>query len=264
MNVAIVAGYGSIVNIVWKEMRKKGLDPLIIDIVGRKYPKEIKKIELKSIDINSFLNVLGDYNINTLALVGKVDKKKILKDLSPYLKERYPHIEKGDLNLLVELENLLRSSKIHILDLKEYITPYIVENKIYTKGEVSIEEWRNIYFGAKRAKVLSDFEIGQTVVVKDMNIYAVEAIEGTNECIKRAGFLGGEEGFVVKVGRTEQQFYLEIPVVGLNTVKSAVEANMRVLAIEAGKTLFLEQEESIEIANKYNLKITGFSLETKP
>ena len=98
-------------------------------------------------------------------------------------------------------------------------------------------------------------DIGQTVVVKDKAVVAVEGIEGTDEAIKRAGLLAGDEIVVIKAGRTSQDMRMDVPAVGFSTIKALVDAGGKALCIEAQKVLFFQREESVSLAESNKITI---------
>jgi DUF1009 family protein len=105
--------------------------------------------------------------------------------------------------------------------------------------------WEDAEYGCKIAKASSQLDIGQTVVVKNGTVLAVEAFEGTNECLKRGGALGKGGATMVKVSKPNQDLRFDVPVVGPDTISAAAEAGVDVIAIEAEKTLVLDQDEVI-------------------
>ncbi len=114
-------------------------------------------------------------------------------------------------------------------------------------------------FGFDIAKASSKFDIGQTVVVKNGTVLAVEAFEGTNEAIKRGGALGKGGSTMVKVSKPDQDMRFDVPVIGPDTISAAAEANVDVIAVEAGKTLLLDKEEVL--ARCERLKVTLLAVE---
>lgn len=257
MRVGLLSGKGAVVDIIIEKLLRDNHEPFIISIVDREYPDNVEVIKMKHANVESLLKTLKKNSISHLALVGKIDKNKILKDLGiPNLF----NVEKGDIDLLKKLGNILNSYNIQILDLKGYLEDYIVEERVYTNKSLTLQEKEDIYFGAQKVKILANLEIGQAIIVKDKLVYSVEAIEGTDEIIRRTYKYGIHDGVLVKVGRDNQDFMYEIPAIGLETVKLAVQYNIKVIALESGFTLFLEQEEAILFANKNNLKIVGFSI----
>lgn len=122
-------------------------------------------------------------------------------------------------------------------------------------------EEADIQLGLKVAKKTSGLDIGQTVVVKNGTILAVEAFEGTDEAIRRAGALGGPGSVVVKVAKRGHDMRFDIPVVGEHTMKSLRKAGVAVLAVEAGRTILLEREKLVNVANRLGLSFIAVETE---
>jgi DUF1009 family protein len=115
------------------------------------------------------------------------------------------------------------------------------------------EEQADIALGLRVAKATSGLDIGQTVVIKQGTVLAVEAFEGTDAAIRRAGELGGEGAVVVKVAKRGHDMRFDIPVVGLHTMKTLRKAGIRVLAVEAGRTILLERDQVVKEAERLGL-----------
>ena len=124
--------------------------------------------------------------------------------------------------------------------------------------KLSADEHTDIEFGLGIAKEVSRLEIGQTVVVKDGAVLAVEGFEGTDKCLARGGELAGKDGgaVAVKVAKRNHDMRFDIPCVGPHTLETCANGRIRVLAIEAGKTLLLEQEQCAQIAKERRITIT--------
>jgi DUF1009 family protein len=118
-------------------------------------------------------------------------------------------------------------------------------------------EQKDIELGMRAAKAVSAFEIGQTVIVKEGAILAVEAFEGTDETILRAGKIGGPGAVVVKAARSDHDMRYDIPVVGLKTMRILKKAKASVLAVEAGRTIILELDKIIAEADRQNLALVA-------
>ena len=108
------------------------------------------------------------------------------------------------------------------------------------------------------AKEVGRLDIGQTVVVKNRAVLAVEAIEGTDHAILRGASLGNRDVVVVKVAKPNQDQRFDMPAIGLETVKHCVDGGARVLAFESEKTFFFQQEEAIALADNHNISIVAF------
>ncbi|HEX8490560.1 MAG TPA: LpxI family protein, partial [Chthoniobacterales bacterium] len=115
----------------------------------------------------------------------------------------------------------------------------------------------DVTFGFEIAREVSRLDIGQTVIVKNGTVLAVEGFEGTNEAITRGGALGGKNAIMIKVAKPNQDMRFDVPVIGVATLEVATEAHLRVVAIEAGRTLLLEKAELIESAERSNISIVA-------
>jgi DUF1009 family protein len=115
----------------------------------------------------------------------------------------------------------------------------------------------DVAFGFEIAREVSRLDIGQTVIVKNGTVLAVEGFEGTNETIKRGGVLGGKNAIMVKVAKPDQDMRFDVPVIGVATIEVAAEAHLRVIAVEAQRTLLLEKESLVEAAARANISIVA-------
>jgi len=136
----------------------------------------------------------------------------------------------------------------------DYAPELLVPKGQLTRRGPSAWQAKDIQFGWTVAKQLGGLDIGQSVAVKDQAVLAVEAIEGTDQCIRRAGALCRAGGFtVVKVAKPQQDMRFDVPTVGLDTLRTMVESGARVLAVEAGWTILLDQAAALDYANRNKL-----------
>jgi DUF1009 family protein len=123
---------------------------------------------------------------------------------------------------------------------------------------VSAQEEKDIQFGWEKAKGIGQLDIGQSVSVKEQAVLAVEAIEGTDRAILRAGELCPRGGFtVVKVAKPQQDMRFDVPTVGCTTIEMMKQAGARVLAIEADRTILLDRDQTIALADRYGITIVA-------
>jgi DUF1009 family protein len=140
----------------------------------------------------------------------------------------------------------------------DYCPELLVKDGVLTKRAPSADELKDIEFGWALAKEMGRLDIGQSVAIKEQAALAVEAIEGTDSCIERAGKLCRAGGWtLVKVAKPEQDMRFDVPTVGLSTIENLRKARARVLAIEAGKTIVIDQPEVVDLANRYGLTIVA-------
>ena len=115
----------------------------------------------------------------------------------------------------------------------------------------------DVELGWNAAKEIARLDIGQTIVIKNGTIVAVEALEGTNEAITRGGTLARDGAVVIKVSKPNQDMRFDVPVIGVETVRIAAQSGVRVVAVEAGKTLLLERDAVIALANGSNVSVVA-------
>ncbi len=137
--------------------------------------------------------------------------------------------------------------------LKEYLAP----RGVITKRGPSIKELEDITFGSTIAKEMGSIDIGQTVVVKDKAIVAIEAMEGTDRTIVRGGIIARSGAVVVKMSKPDQDLRFDVPVIGPRTIKAMIKSKTKCLGIEAGKTLIIDYETCVKLANRFDICIVG-------
>lgn len=195
-----------------------------------------------------------------IVMVGKIDKTVIFSGIKPdgraiSLLSRLEN-KKDDL-LLRAIADELERDGLNIQSLADYLPSIFAEKGCLTKRVPTEDEYRDIRFGRGIANGVGELDIGQTVVVRDQAVLAVEAIEGTDEAIKRGGRLGKEQVVVVKLSKPNQDMRFDIPVVGVETIRSLKEVRGSVLAIEAGNTIVLDKEEMIGFADQEGISIVA-------
>jgi DUF1009 family protein len=156
--------------------------------------------------------------------------------------------------------NELRQVGIELLPASAFMESHMAEEGTLSKKNPTEQEQKDIELGLKLAKTTSGLDIGQTVVVKQGTILAVEAFEGTNETIARAARLGGAGIVIVKVAKLGHDMRFDIPVIGLDTMRLLRKVRAAVLAIEAGRAILLEREKVIKAADAIGLCLTVVNL----
>lgn len=140
-----------------------------------------------------------------------------------------------------------------------YLTHCLAEEGSLTKRKPTRKEQEDISFGLGIAKAIAGLDIGQTVCVKDKAVLAVEGMEGTDACIRRAGSIAQGPFVVVKVAKPRQDTRFDMPVVGVQTIETLAEAGASLIAVEAKKTLMLDRKVILEMANTQGIGIVGFN-----
>lgn len=140
----------------------------------------------------------------------------------------------------------------------DFCPELLVKAGTLTRRGLSAAEARDVEFGWRLAKEMGRLDVGQSVAVREQAVLAVEAIEGTDQAILRAGLLCPRGGFVVvKVAKPQQDMRFDVPTVGCATIESMRKAGARVLAIEAGKTIVLDQEQTLALADRYGITVVA-------
>lgn len=181
----------------------------------------------------------------------EIDKDDNLRELLASIKDK-----RAD-TIFGAIATKLKESGFELLDSTTFIEDFLPKKGVLTNSKPSVRVWEDVHFGLELAKQVAFLDIGQTVAVKNKAIVAVEALEGTDNLIRRAGRIARNGITVVKVGKPKQDMRFDIPVVGLNTVKNLVKAGAICLALEAEKTLFIDKEQAIKLADKKEISIVA-------
>jgi hypothetical protein len=175
----------------------------------------------------------------------------------------YPHFvatrkDRKDDTLLGAVVAAFAQGGIEFGPATDYAPELLVQYGVLTRRAPSRGQQKDIEFGWRLAKELGRLDVGQSVAVKDRAALAVEAIEGTDQCIRRAGELCASGEFVVvKVAKPQQDMRFDVPTIGRGTLETMVAAGARVLAIEAGRTIMIDQTEALQFADRHKLSIVA-------
>jgi UDP-2,3-diacylglucosamine hydrolase len=168
--------------------------------------------------------------------------------------------DNADDNLLLAIIDEFRRDGLDCYSALELCPELLVSPGVLTRRAPSAQEDHDIRYGWTLARQMGALDIGQSVMIRDRAVLAVEAIEGTDQAIMRAGDLCGHSAFVVvKVAKPDQDMRFDVPTVGPTTIESMKTAGAKTLAIEAGKTIVIDERETIDRANRYGMTIVAKS-----
>jgi len=260
--IGLIAGNGRFPFLVAKEIKKRGLDVVAIGLKEETDPaleKSVDKIIWLSLgEFQKLISSLKNEGIKSVIMAGQVKHSQLFANLKLDLRAvglLAKLINKKTDTILGAVAKEFEKEGITLLPSHEYLKDLLPKKGLLTGAKPTKEEQADIEFGVKIAKTIAGLDIGQTVVVKNGAVLAVESIEGTNECIKRAAFYGGENSVVVKVAKPNQDFRFDLPVIGPDTVKTLTENKARILAIESGATLMIDKDDLFEAAKQSRVSI---------
>ena len=179
------------------------------------------------------------------------------------IKHFYPHLiltrrDRKDDTLLGTLTRAFAAGGIRFAPATDFAPELLVGAGHIAGPEPSVAEWKDIEFGWEIAKQMGGLDIGQSVCVMRRGVLAVEAIEGTDACIRRAGDLCKQGGFtVVKVAKPQQDMRFDVPTVGVRTLRTMAAAGGRVLAIEADQTILLDEQDFKAFAHQQRIAVVA-------
>lgn len=263
--VGLIAGNGPLPVLFAKEAEAKGLKVVAVAHKGESLPeldqaagfvRWIRVGELKKL-----VETFQSNGVSRALLLGGIDKKRALKELclDEWALKLINRLQgRGDDTLLGALAAELESHGIAVLSSYELLSPWLAPEGLITKEAPTEQQLADVGLGIQALQAIGALDIGQTVVLKEGVILAVEAIEGTDQAILRAGSLGGPGAVVVKGTKPHQDLRFDVPVVGSNTIKTMIKVGARVLALEAERTLLLNPAEVVALAQERGIVLMGW------
>jgi DUF1009 family protein len=211
--------------------------------------------------LGTCLRVLEDAGVTHAIMAGQVKHTKIFSggivpDLTFLSVLRRVRSMSTD-GLIGAVADLFRERGIELVDSTALLGPLLAGSGVLTARPPSDDERADFAFGYPIADGLAGLDVGQTIVVKRRAVVAVEAMEGTDAAIARAGALAGPGGVVVKVAKPKQDMRFDVPVVGVATIQAMVAAGASALSIDAGKTLLIEGTEIFKAADAEGIAVVG-------
>ncbi len=160
--------------------------------------------------------------------------------------------------LIGAVARVLEESGIELLDSTEFLKPHMAPEGTLTRRGFNSHEQADVEFGRPVAHKIALMDIGQTIVVRDRAVVAVEAMEGTDATIRRAGELaGGKDLTVIKMSKPKQDMRFDVPVIGPSTIRSMIDAGATALVLDAGRTLLVDRRHLVEMADAEGVAIVG-------
>lgn len=254
--IGLIAGKGDLPIILAQQLIKSGYKVYVIGFINithksiEKYATNIYWVSLGS--LQPIIDFFHTEKISKAVLAGLIRHEHIFEPIQLDTRAKAFFNNLADMkamSILSSFANELLKDGIQLLPMTNFLLHLIPERGILTNIAPDKKLMEDIAFGKNIAKKIAALDIGQTVVVKNKAILAVESIEGTDRCILRGGKLGKKDTVVVKVARPQQDLRFDLPIIGYRTIQTMKKAKAKVLAIEARKSIILAKEKTIQIAN---------------
>ncbi len=276
LRVGLLAGWGRFPVLFAEAARAQGVKVCALGIDGM-YSDELPAL-CDHFDVTPLarlgraIRYFRRQQVDHIVMAGKVEKRVLFHPLrvfklwpdwrSLHMWFRYARNNKSDDTLLMAVIREFERDGLRFASALDFCPELLVKHGFLTRKQPSPKQWKDIHFGWEIAKQMGGLDIGQTVVVNDTAIIAVEAIEGTDECIRRAGLLCRRGNLtIVKVAKPQQDRRFDVPTIGMQTIETMSEAGARCLAVEAGQTILLDEPEVVERANKLGIAIVSLHAE---
>lgn len=246
---ARAAGVGKLVAVAFENETDPALAGLVDEIVW-----------LRVGQLSKMIDAFTTRGVKHCVMVGQIAPKNLF-DLRPDLRAMsvlFRLKEKNAHTIFGGIADELKKDGVELIEATPWLSPLMAGANFVLGPKISDEQRADIAFGFRIAKEISRLEIGQTVVVKNGTVLAVEGLEGTDKCLTRGGELAGKDGgaVAVKLAKEKHDLRFDIPCVGLRTLEVCDAAGIAVLAMEAGKTLLLDPDEVKAFAHKKKIALT--------
>jgi len=263
--LGIIAGNGVYPQLLADAARKAGVTKIVAAaFTGETDPaldQSVDRVEWMRVgQLNRLLKFFRAHDVQHAIMAGQIAPKNLF-DLRPDVKALMLLAKLKQRNaesIFAAIADELAKIDVELLSATTFLEDSLAPAGLIAGRKLSRHEEEDVDLGWNMAKEIARLDIGQTVIVKNGTVVAVEAFEGTNDAIKRGGALAREGAAVmVKVAKPNQDMRFDVPVIGVETIRVAGEAKLRVIAIEAGKTLILEGDTIAEFACRLDISIVA-------
>ena len=260
--LGIIAGNGVYPRLLADAARKAGVKKIIAAAFTGETDPELKQqvdvIEWMRVgQLNRLLKFFREKEVHHAIMAGQIAPKNLF-DLHPDWKALLVLAKLKQRNaesIFAAIADELAKIDVDLLPATTFLKEFLALAGLIAGPKLAHREEEDVDFGWKIAKEIARLDIGQTVIVKNGTVVAVEALEGTNETIKRGGRLSRKGALVVKVAKLDQDMRFDVPVIGVETILVATDVKVRAIAVEAGRTLLLEKDVIVDLAERANISI---------
>jgi DUF1009 family protein len=262
--VGLIAGNGRFPFLVVDSAREQNIELVIAAIREETFP-EIDKCGypvhwLGLGQLGKLIRVFKEAGVTKAIMAGQVKHVQIFSSSLPDLTmiRMLTGLRQKNTDALIGgVARVLEEAGIALLDSTALLRPFMAAEGVLSRRGLSSREQEDVAYGRPIAQRIALMDIGQTIVVRDKAVVAVEAMEGTDAVIRRAGELGHKNLTVIKVSKPKQDMRFDVPVIGVPTVENMVAAGATALVMDAFKTLMLDRDELLSLANDNSIAVVG-------
>jgi DUF1009 family protein len=266
--IGIVAGNGKFPFLALQGARSLGHDVTVVAVKEEAFAELEQAARDASASFHSVslghlgkcIKILKADGVSQAVMAGQVKHAKIFSGIIPDLTllSVLTKLKARNTDALISaVADVMRDHGIELLDSTVFLGPLLAREGVLTRRAPDPGELDDFAFGYRMADAIAGLDIGQTIAVKDKAVVAVEAMEGTDQVIARAGSIAGSGVRIVKVAKPKQDMRFDVPVIGIATVRAMQVAGITALSIDAGRTLVMDGEQVFAAANEAGMTIVG-------
>ena len=264
--LGLIVGESSLPNFVINKLLKKNIEFLILDLTKSNIYKRYKNsYSLKITELGKAISILKKNNCKNVIFIGKVERPDISllkfdRKALFYLPRLFSAFKKGDGNILKEIIKIFKENKLNVVNSMKFTPELIFKDKSINKLKINNTDKSSISKGVKIIKSLSKFDIGQSVVINNGYVLAIEGPEGTDETIKRSLHLSKKyklknKSILIKFPKANQDLRIDLPTIGFDTIKNCIKANIKGIAVKRSQNIILDKDKIINLVKKNNFFI---------
>jgi DUF1009 family protein len=269
MRLGLIAGNNRFPFLVLDAARSLGHDITVVAIKDETFP-ELEQAAAREPraafhwvslgQLGTLLRIFKDAGVTQAVMAGQVKHTRIFAGVVPDLTAMSVLTRLKARNtdaIIAAVADVMRDHGVELIDSTTLLRPMLAGEGVLTARAPSDDERTDLEFGYRIADAIAGLDIGQTVAVRHRAVVAVEAMEGTDEVIRRAGTLAGPGVAIVKVAKPNQDMRFDVPVVGVPTIQVMARAGARLLSLDAGRTLIFDRDAFLKAANDAGIAVVG-------
>jgi DUF1009 family protein len=266
--IGLIAGNGRFPFLALQGARSLGHDVTVVAVKEEAFPELERAARDAGADLHwvslghlgKCIKILKEAGVRQAVMAGQVKHASIFSGIIPDLTllSVLTKLRARNTDALISaVAEVLQGEGIELLNSTAFLEPLLAKSGVLSRRVPTAEELDDLAFGYRMADALAALDIGQTLVVKDKAVVAVEAMEGTDAVIRRAGEIAGPGTRIVKVAKPKQDMRFDVPVVGVATIETMKAAGATAMSIDAGRTLVVDGEKLFEAADAAGIAVVG-------